>query len=58
MRKKNYKIILFDCVWHRHWHGFMLTPALRFDNLGKDGWTFDIIWLKLYITFGYVLQGK
>jgi len=47
-------IVLAECVWHGFWHGLYITPFIRFDYLGNDGWTFDICWLKLYITFGYI----
>jgi hypothetical protein len=48
-------IVIAECVWHGCWGGFYLYPAMRFDPF-LDGycWTFDIIWMKLWITFGYV----
>ena len=59
LEKHNRAIVIADCVWHgwpshSKWIGIWLTPTIRFDYL-KDGcWTLDIIWLKLWITFGYV----
>jgi hypothetical protein len=49
-------IVIAECVWHGGWCGYYLYPAMRFDPLldGYYGWTFDIIWMKLWITFGYV----
>ena len=53
-RNRNRMIVIAECVWHGFWDGFYLCPAIRFDNLGGYCWTFDIIWMKLWITFGYV----
>ena len=53
-KNSNRKIVLAECVWHGFWKGGFITPTIRFDYLGLDGWTFDICWLKLYITFGYL----
>ena len=47
-------IVIAECVWHGFWHGCFFLPTIRFYSLHEDGWTFDIIWLKLYITFGYI----
>lgn len=58
LEKHNRMIVIADCVWHgwplhSKWIGIWLTPTIRFDYL-KDGcWTLYLIWLKLYITFGY-----
>lgn len=55
LRKRNRMIVIAECVWHGFWQGFYLLPTIRFDNLiTPNCWTFDIIWLKLYVTFGYV----
>ena len=51
---RNRMIVIAECVWHGFWSGTFITPALRFDNLSDGCFTFDVIWLKLYITFGYV----
>jgi hypothetical protein len=52
--KRNRMIVVADCVWHGLWSGWFITPAIRCDSLPEGCWTIDIIWLKLYITFGYV----
>lgn len=54
-RNRNRMIIIAECVWYGSWNGVYLYPAMRFDPF-LDGycWTFDIIWMKLWITFGYV----
>ena len=52
--KRNVAIIIAECVWHGYWNGWFITPALRFDKLSDYYFTFDIVWLKLYITFGFV----
>ena len=53
-RNRNRMIVIAECVWHGCWDGFYLYPAMRFDTLDGYCWTFDIIWMKLWITFGYV----
>ena len=52
-RNRNRMIVIAECVWGC-WDGFYILPTVHFSNLREDGWTFDIIWLKLYITFGYI----
>lgn len=54
LKKHNRKIIIAECVWHSFWNGVYITPTIRFDKFLKGCWTLDIIWLKLFITFGYV----
>ena len=49
-------LILAECVWQGFSTGVFITPCIRFDIL-NNGWTFDVIWLKLWITFGYVKYG-
>lgn len=54
-RNRNRMIVFAECVWHGGFDGFYIYPAMRFDHLLDGyGWTFDIIWMKLWITFGYV----
>lgn len=52
--RRNRMIVLGEGVWHGFWNGLFITPAIRFDKLLDNCFTFDIVWLKLYITFGYV----
>ena len=54
IRKYNRMVVIADCVWHSYWNGMFITPAIKFDKLLNGCWVFNIIWLKLYITFGYV----
>ncbi len=54
IKKYNRMVVIADCVWHRYWNGMFIIPTIKFDKLLNSCWTFDIIWLKLYITFGYV----
>ncbi len=54
LEKRNRMIVIADCVWHGFRNGVYITPTIRFDYLGRGEWTFDICWLKLFITFGYV----
>lgn len=54
LKKKQSMIVLFECAWHGYWHGTYLIPTLQFNNIGKYGWTLDLNWLKLYVTFGYI----
>lgn len=53
-KNHNRVLVIAECVWHAVWGGFYIYPAMRFDVLGGGCWTFDIIWMKLWITFGYV----
>lgn len=52
--KRNRMMVIAECIWHPHWGGFYIYPAMRFDVLPERCFTFDFIWLKLWITFGYV----
>lgn len=52
--KRNRMIVIAECVWHGFWNGMFITPCIRCDKIGEGCWTLDIIWIKLYITFGYV----
>ena len=58
-RRKNRMIVIAECVWHPigsylpHYY-FTITPTLTFCYLSNGCWTVDIIWLRLYITFGIV----
>lgn len=56
-------IVLFEFLWHKpsmFTNTLYLLPTIRFDyigngiSFGKGSWTIDILWLRLFITFGYV----
>ena len=46
-------MVIAECVWHDFSRGLFVLPTFYFYKL-PEGWTLDIIWLKLYITFGYI----
>lgn len=53
LKKRNRIIVIAECVWHDFSRGLFVLPTFYFYKL-PEGWTLDIIWLKLYITFGYI----
>ena len=61
------RIIHGQFVWHRDKNYLMqilyLLPTIKVTKFSGDitydekgSWTIDVIWLKLYITFGYIIK--